>query len=81
MDMHENGAYHSERKALKQSNGLGDLDASGASHEELFEIERSVRNVQNCHDEEQLKLICVSLVRQNFHQSKLLSQAVGGSGN
>ena len=50
------------------------------SHEELFEIERSVRNVQNCTDEEQLKMICASLVRQNFHQSKLLSQAVGRIG-
>ena len=48
------------------------------STEEL--IERSVRNVQNCTDEEQLKLICASLVRQNFHQSKLLSQAVGRIG-
>ena len=50
------------------------------STEELFEIERSVRNVQNCTDKEQLKLICASLVRQNFHQSKLLSQAVGRIG-
>ena len=35
------------------------------STEELFEIERSVRNVQNCTDED---------------QSKLLSQAVGRIG-
>jgi len=26
MDMHENGPYHSERKVLKQSDGLGRLD-------------------------------------------------------
>jgi hypothetical protein len=26
MDMRKNGAYHSERKILKQSNGLGRLD-------------------------------------------------------
>ena len=26
MDMHKNGAYHSERKVLKQSDGLGRLD-------------------------------------------------------
>ena len=50
------------------------------SPEELFEIERSVRSVQNCTDEEQLKMICALLVRQNFYQSKLLSQAVGRIG-
>jgi hypothetical protein len=27
MDMHKNAAYHSERKVLKQSDGLGRLDA------------------------------------------------------
>ena len=27
MDMHKNGPYHSERKVLKQSDGLGRLDA------------------------------------------------------
>jgi len=26
MDMHKNGPYHSERKVLKQSDGLGRLD-------------------------------------------------------
>ena len=26
MDMHKNAAYHSERKVLKQSDGLGRLD-------------------------------------------------------
>jgi len=31
MDMQKNGAYYSERKILKQSNGLGNLDA-GVPH-------------------------------------------------
>lgn len=31
MDMQKNGAYHSERKILKQSDGLGRLDA-GIAH-------------------------------------------------
>ena len=48
-------------------------------HEEL-EIERSVREVQNCKDDAVLKSLCTALVRQNWHQSKLLSQAVGRIG-
>ena len=55
------------------------MQVSPSLHEEL-EIERSVREVQNCQDEEVLKTLCVSLVRQSWHQSKLLSQAVGRIG-
>ena len=55
------------------------MQVSPSLHEEL-EIERSVREVQNCQDEEVLKLLCVSLVRQSWHQSRLLSQAVGRIG-
>ncbi len=44
--------------------------------EELFEVERSVREVNKCNDEEALKMLCSALVRQSWHQSKLLSQAV-----
>tara|TARA_A100001515_G_scaffold137462_1_gene130097 strand:- start:433 stop:648 length:216 start_codon:yes stop_codon:yes gene_type:complete len=55
------------------------MQVSPSLHEEL-EIERSVREVQNCTDEEVLKTLCVSLVRQSFHQSKLLSQAVSRIG-
>jgi|TARA_B100000085_G_scaffold220790_1_gene205655 hypothetical protein len=55
------------------------MQVSPSLHEEL-EIERSVREVQNCKDEEVLKTLCVSLVRQSFHQSKLLSQAVSRIG-
>ena len=43
--------------------------------EELFEVEHSVREVHNCNDEEALKLLCAGLVRQSFHQQKLLAQA------
>ena len=48
--------------------------------EELFEVERSVREVNNCKDEEALKMLCSALVRQSWHQSKLLSQAVSRIG-
>jgi hypothetical protein len=60
--------------------GWADWMTFNPSTEELFEIERSVREVQNCQDEEILKTLCVSLVRQSWHQSKLLSQAVGRIG-
>jgi|TARA_A100001515_G_scaffold113595_1_gene94868 hypothetical protein len=60
--------------------GWADWMIFNPSTEELFEVERSVREVQNCQDEEVLKTLCVSLVRQQFHQSRLLSQAVGRIG-
>ena len=60
--------------------GWADWIIFNPSTEELFEVERSVREVQNCQDEEVLKTLCVSLVRQQFHQSRLLSQAVGRIG-
>ncbi len=60
--------------------GWADWMTFNPSTEELFEVERSVREVQNCQDEEVLKTLCVSLVRQSWHQSKLLSQAVGRIG-
>ena len=44
--------------------------------EEELEVERSVREVNNCNDEQALKMLCSALVRQSWHQSKLLSQAV-----
>ena len=55
------------------------MQVSPSLHEEL-EIERSVREVNKCEDEEALKMLCSALVRQSFHQSKLLSQAVGRIG-
>ena len=48
--------------------------------EEELELERNVRDVQGCTDENALKALCVSLVRTNWHQAKLLKQAVGHIG-
>ena len=50
------------------------------SLEEELELERNVRDVQGCTDENALKTLCVSLVRTNWHQAKLLKQAVGHIG-
>ena len=47
------------------------------SLEEELELERNVRDVQNCSDRDALQELCVSLVRTNWHQAKLLQQAVG----
>lgn len=51
------------------------------SLEEELELERNVRDVQGCTDESALKALCVSLVRTNWHQAKLLKQAVGHIGS
>ena len=50
------------------------------SLEEELELERHVREVQGCGDEDALRALCVSLVRTNWHQAKLLKQAVGHIG-
>ena len=47
------------------------------SLEEELELEKNVRDVQNCSDRDALQELCVSLVRTNWHQAKLLQQAVG----
>ena len=60
--------------------GWADWMIFNPSTEELFEVERSVREVQSCQDEEALKMLCSALVRQSWHQGKLLSQAVGRIG-
>ena len=46
------------------------------SLEEELEVERSIREVYSCENEEELKQLCAGLVRQSWHQGKLLSQAV-----
>ena len=51
------------------------------SLDEELELERNVRDVQGCTDEVALKSLCVSLVRTNWHQAKLLRQAVGHIGS
>ena len=50
------------------------------SLEEELDVERSVREIHNCQDEEALKQLCAGLVRQSWHQGKLLSQAVSRIG-
>ena len=60
--------------------GWADWMVIHQSLEEELELERNVRDVQNCSDEDALKSLCVSLVRTNWHQAKLLKQAVGHIG-
>ncbi len=57
--------------------GWADWMVINQSLEEELELERSVRDVQGCTDEDTLKALCVTLVRTNWHQAKLLKQAVG----
>ena len=56
--------------------GWADWMVIHQSLEEELEVERSIREVYSCGDEEELKQLCAGLVRQSWHQSKLLSQAV-----
>ena len=60
--------------------GWADWMVVNQSLEEELELERSVREVQSCGDEVALRALCVSLVRTNWHQGKLLSQAVAHIG-
>jgi hypothetical protein len=60
--------------------GWADWMVINQSLEEELELERNVRDVQGCSDESALKALCVSLVRTNWHQAKLLRQAVGHIG-
>ena len=60
--------------------GWADWMVVNQSLEEELELERNVRDVQNCRDEDVLKALCVSLVRTNWHQAKLLKQAVSHIG-
>ena len=60
--------------------GWADWMVVNQSLEEELELERNVRDVQGCSDESALKALCVSLVRTNWHQAKLLRQAVGHIG-
>ena len=60
--------------------GWADWMVVHQSLEEELELERNVRDVQGCTDQDALKSLCVSLVRTNWHQAKLLKQAVGHIG-
>tara|TARA_B100000035_G_scaffold225893_1_gene194356 strand:+ start:232 stop:447 length:216 start_codon:yes stop_codon:yes gene_type:complete len=57
--------------------GWADWMVVNQSLEEELELEKNVRDVQDCTDQDALKTLCVCLVRTNWHQAKLLSQAVG----
>ena len=57
--------------------GWADWMGVNQSLEEELELEKNVREVQNCTDGDALKSLCVSLVRTNWHQQKMLRQAVG----
>jgi ABC-type Na+ transport system ATPase subunit NatA len=46
------------------------------SLEEELTMERAVRAVYSSEDMEEVQGLCASLVRQNWHQRKLLCQAV-----
>ncbi len=49
--------------------------AEQSLHEELT-MERAIRSINNTEDFEEMQGLCAALVRQNWHQRKLLSQAV-----
>ena len=61
--------------------GWADWMVVHQSLEEELELERNVRDVQGCTDEDALKALCASLIRTNWHQAKLLKQAVGHIGS
>jgi len=47
------------------------------SLEEELEVESKARMALNCPDSKEVAKLCAMLIKQNAHQSKLLSQAVG----
>ena len=64
------------RKNALCNNPIMDWMVVSPTLEEELSIERSVREVQNCDDNEMLRHLCEALVRQSWHQGKLLAQAV-----
>jgi len=46
------------------------------SLEEELEVESKARMALNCPDSKEVAKLCAMLIKQNAHQSKLLSQAV-----
>ena len=47
------------------------------SPEDEFRLERNIRFIEDCENIDVLSQLCVSLMRTQEHQSKLLKQAVG----
>ena len=60
--------------------GWADWMVVHQSLEEELELERSVRDVQGCTDEDALKTLCISLVRTNWNHAKLYKRAMGHIG-
>jgi len=47
------------------------------SLEEELTLERSIRSIEDCDNVDVLSQLCVAMVRQQWHQGKLLKQAFG----
>ena len=47
------------------------------SLEEELTLERSIREIEDCENIDVLSQLCVAMARQQWHQGKLLKQAVG----
>ena len=47
------------------------------SLEEELTLERSIREIEDCEHIDVLSQLCVAMARQQWHQGKLLKQAVG----
>ena len=47
------------------------------SLEEELTLERSIREIEDCENIDVLSQLCVAMTRQQWHQGKLLKQAVG----
>ena len=47
------------------------------SLEEELTLERSIRELEDCENIDVLSQLCVAMARQQWHQGKLLRQAVG----
>ncbi len=47
------------------------------SLEEELALERSIREIEDCENIDALTQLCVAMARHQWHQGKLLKQAVG----
>ena len=47
------------------------------SLEEELRLERNIRFIEDCENIDVLSQLCVAMARQQWHQGKLLKQAVG----
>ena len=47
------------------------------SLEEELTLERSIREIEDCENIDVLSQLCVAMARHQWHQGKLLKQAVG----